>query len=600
MRRQVVCTDPRFYNSIDRKTFLKGRCTVAKPRILIVDGSAGEELDWIGHAEQFEPVTVRSLWRGLALLAREPFDAIFVGRDHLQPALQAGSLLQNAQILDTLPDGVVLVDHDRSVVWSNHRMRSWCQAERLAGQKFPELLGSVEWLTPELDPVAEALERGHAAEATLKLPRGFNDRDTGIVYLSVQAVPVIDGHHQSDHFIIVARDVTNEMLQQQKLVAIHKAGTELADLTAEELADMSVEQRVSLLKDNILRFTNDLLDFDVIEVRLIDRETGQLEPLLAVGMQPEAVARALFARTEGNGVTGYVAATGKSYLCRDTQNDPLYLEGAKDAKSSLTVPLMLHDQIIGTFNVESPEADSFGESDLQFLEIFARDVATALNTLELLVAERATTTAKSVEAIHSAVALPIDDILNDAVTVMESYIGHEPEVVERLRRILRNARDIKQVIQKVGRTMQPVPALPVPPDAHPHSKLKGQQVLVVDADEEVRSAAHNLLERYGCIVETAHDGGEAIHMARTSHYQAIIADIRLPDMTGFALMCKLREMLDTVPLVLMTGFGHDREHNIVKARQAGLRSFLYKPFRLDQLLTTLEKLEPIPGVSDQA
>ena len=50
---------------------------------------------------------------------------------------------------------------------------------------------------------------------------------------------------------------------------------------------------------------------------------------------------------------------------------------------------------------------------------FARDVANALNTLELLVAQQANTAQASVEAIHSAVALPVDEILNDAVNVME-------------------------------------------------------------------------------------------------------------------------------------------------------------------------------------
>jgi len=42
--------------------------------------------------------------------------------------------------------------------------------------------------------------------------------------------------------------------------------------------------------------------------------------------------------------------------------------------------------VIGTFNVESPEPRAFGDSDQQFLEIFARDVAVALNTLEALAA----------------------------------------------------------------------------------------------------------------------------------------------------------------------------------------------------------------------
>src|SRR5690606_917598 len=155
---------------------------------------------------------------------------------------------------------------------------------------------------------------------------------------------------------------------------------------------------------------------------------------------------------------------------------------------------MLHDHVIGTFNVESPEAGAFTESDLQFLEIFARDVAVALNTLELLAAEKATTAAASVEAIHSAVALPVDDILNDAVNVMERYIGHEPDVVERLQRILRNTRDIKHVIHKVGQTMAPVEARPPFARIEPRPRLVGKRILVVDADDSVRSGAHALLE----------------------------------------------------------------------------------------------------------
>ena len=45
-----------------------------------------------------------------------------------------------------------------------------------------------------------------------------------------------------------------------------------------------------------------------------------------------------------------------------------------------------------------------------------------------------------------------------------------------------------------------------------------------------------------------------------------------------------------MPLVLMSGFGYDPGHSIVKARQAGLlpNAVLYKPFRLDQLLSTVD------------
>src|SRR5262249_52733813 len=181
-------------------------------------------------------------------------------------------------------------------------------------------------------------------------------------------------------------------------------------LTPEQLAEMPVEERIELLKHNIRKFTHDLLHYDVIEIRLLDRTTGKLEPLLEEGMTPEAAGRVLYAKAEGNGVTGFVAATGKSYLCPDTANDPLYIEGARGARSSLTVALTVGDQVIGTFNVESPQLNGFGEEDLQFAEIFCREIAQALHTLELLTAEKRSTATQSVEAISREVALPVDDI----------------------------------------------------------------------------------------------------------------------------------------------------------------------------------------------
>ncbi|MCE9545744.1 MAG: response regulator [Planctomycetia bacterium] len=506
---------------------------------------------------------------------------------HLADAAQLARLLQNERILESMPDGVVLLDADNKIIWHNERIRSWCGREQIVGENFYSVLSSPEILGPDFCPFHTALSTGEPSSSTL---RAGDNR-----YFQIHAAPVFEGSKdEPQHLIVTIRDVTSEMLQQQKLAAIHKAGMELSDLKPDELLHMSIAERVDLLKSNVLHYTQDLLHFDVVEIRLLDSATGRLDPLLAVGMEPAAAQRDLYALAQNNGVTGFVAATGKSYLCEDTTEDPLYLSGAKDAKSSLTVPLILHDEVIGTFNVESPEPRAFQESDLQFLEIFSRDVAVALNTLELLVAEKATTAAASVEAIHTAVALPIDDILNDAVNVMEHYIGHGPEVVERLERILRNARDIKQVIQKVGQKMTPGEASPQSAQMENRSSLFGRRILVTDADESVRSAAHALLERYGCVVETAHDGRETVFMVRNisalGRYDVVIADIRLPDMNGYELMQKLSICQDAPPLVLMTGFGYDPGHSIVKARQAGLKEVLYKPFRLDQLLQTVERV----------
>jgi len=557
-----------------------------KTKILVVGDSNNREQQILDRLnDSIEVVTVQSMIRAVAQLGRTDFDGVYVSSDQMKDVFQVGMLLQNEKILEGMPDGVALLDSDNTIIWGNGRLRNWCEDKDVVGTNFYSALGSPEILGPDYCPFHTALSSDSTGASTLLRSREGK-------YYQVHATSVRETDNPPRHLIVTVRDVTAEMLQQQKLVAIHQAGADLADLQPDELGDMSVEERIELLKSNILHHTKDLLNYGVVEIRLLDHETGRLDTLLAEGIEEEAAKRELYALPQKNRVTGFVASTGKSSLCEDTTEDPLYFQGAAGAKSSLTVPLILHDVVIGTFNVESPEPRAFDESDLQFLEIFTRDLAVALNTLELLVAEKAGTAAESVEAIHSAVALPVDDILNDAVNVMEHYAGHDRDVLERLQSILRNARDIKQVIQSVGQKMAPVQACPLNPPTDGQVDLRGNKVLVVDIAGDVRGAAHALLERYGCVVETAHNGEEACLMVRNvspSKYDAIISDIKLSDMTGYDLLLKLREMMDHVPLILMKGFGYDGEHTMVKARQAGVRSFLFKPFRLDQLLETVVK-----------
>ncbi|NIP85964.1 MAG: response regulator [Planctomycetales bacterium] len=536
--------------------------------------------------DHYQLVEAEDHLQALSCLQDDSFDGVYVMSSHVGELTKVERQVQKRRILECMPDGVVLLDSENKIVWHNDRLREWCQSDQLVGRNFYDVLSSPEILGPDFCPFHTAMSTEAPSSSTLRT--GDN------LYFHIHAAPVPEEVGPPNYLIVTIRDVTDERLQQQKLAAIYKAGMELSDLKPDELINMSVEDRIELLKSNILHFTGELLNYDVVEVRLLDKKTNRLEPLVAVGIDAEAAKRKLFALPQNNGVTGFVAATGKSYLCENTADDPLYMSGAAGANSSLTVPLILHDEVIGTFNVESPEPSAFNESDLQFLEIFGRDVARALGTLELLVAEKAGTAAESVEAIHTAVALPIDQILNEAVSVMERYIGHEPEVIQRLEKILRAARDIKQVIQKVGQTMTPSEAVPQALQVEPRQLLVGRRVLVADADETVRSAAHALLERYHCTVETAHDGAETLYMVRNistlGSYDVVIADIRLPDMNGYELMQKLSELHDAPTLVLMTGFGYDPGHSIVKARQAGLQEVLYKPFRLDQLLETVERV----------
>src|SRR5207244_9781977 len=128
-----------------------------------------------------------------------------------------------------------------------------------------------------------------------------------------------------------------------------------------------------------------------------------------------------------------------------------------------------------------------------------------------------------------------------AASVLERYSAHDAEMADKLRKILAGARAIKQCIQKVGEDLvASQPAAGTPDAARP--RLKGLRVLVADNDERVRRSAHGILGRFGCVVETARDGNEALTMARLSGYDAVLSDIRLPDMTGYDVFRKLREV----------------------------------------------------------
>ena len=584
----------------------------AKPKVLCVGDPTLRDAAVIGHLQEtYDVVEVNNSVEALAELVKGSFASVLIYSDEIAEKLRVGSLLQSERILEGMPDGLVLLDQQNTVFWANDWVNRWSASinsesndadskTALVGRDFYDLFQRPEILGNDVCPFGAAFASRKSRCTTMRCDENH--------FFQVHAVPVhdTDDSLSANTLIVTIRDVTVETQQQQKLAAIHQAGIELADLTTEEVFNMEVEDRIELLKSNILHYPKDLLKYDVVEIRLLGSEGGALMPLLSVGIIEEAATRPLVAEMKGNGVTGYVAATGKSYLCEDTTKDPLYIEGSVGAKSSMTVPLIQHEQVIGTFNVESPEPHAFSQDDLQFLEIFSRDVAAALNTLELLVAQQANTAQASVEAIHREVALPVDEILNDAVNVMEGYIGHEPGVVNRLERILKNARDIKQLIHKVGQELAPAEAVPQFAQGPERKFLRRKKVLVVDADEAVRGAAHSLLERYGCVVETAHEGSEATFMVRNvgneQSYDVIIADINLPDMSGYDLFMKLRDLVNPVPLVLMKGFGYDPGHAMVKARQAGLhpKGVLYKPFRLDQLLEVCETMIETYGESSEA
>ena len=430
--------------------------------------------------------------------------------------------------------------------------------------------------------------------------------------LNMICSPVISPAGQVVQIAAVTWDATSTRRLQQKLDAMDGAGRELVRLEGEAISKLSVAERLKLVEEKIIRYTRDLLHFDHFAIRLLDRRTNKLELVICVGLPPEAQAVELFALAEGNGISGYVAATGRSYICPGVQRDPRYVVGLTDAQSSLTVPLRLHDKVIGIFNIESHHRASFNEDDRQFAEIFGRYVAIALNILNLLVVERASTSSKVADDVCVEAAGPINDIISDAKGLMDDYIGNE-ELRKKLQQIVDNALAIRKSLRQVADGPRSIlGAGDVKVEADP--VIAGARVLVADDEPNIRTTITDILRKYHAMVVAVESGSLAIEALAAQEFDLIVSDIKMPDKSGYDVFAAARRRSATLPVILMTGFGYDPNPSIVRASPlrpwlamtmasaptrsaASTRALPGSALRITSVRVTTPLSSPMPGVS---
>ena len=566
--------------------FCGGAGTVGQDSKILVLGGSPEELSALAGPLNalYEVLHAEDLEAALQTLRKQPVQGLFILGEQASNPQMASLLLESSAVLTQFPEGLAILDTDLQVLWKNSKFENLTTPDTtsLADQKFYEAFGMPEILGPDFAPFHTALATRQMAYTRLQV-----GLDT---HLSLRVTPIFLRKSELPQLLaVMVRDISASIQQQQKLSDVYHAGLELCDLSPEEIAEMNFNDRIEYLKARIIACTKDVLKFQNLELRLVDPATGRLNSLLVVGIRADAALRELYARPKENGVTGYVAFTGKSYLIDDTATDPLYLPGAEGARSALTVPLVWHDQVMGTFNVESPDPRAFKQQDLEFLELFGREVSLAVNLLNLLVAQNATTADTSVLRVLREVSRPTDEVLNELAWLAEQLNEQGSDVTDRLQLICRHTRDIKQLIQNVRDQLTPDSALN-PSSRACHPILHGKRILVADSEESIRRMALEVLAPHGCLVETARNGEEALRMVRQFEYDAVLGEMKLPDMGGHQLLCGIWDIDESVPFFLTTGFGYDAGHSLVKARQRGLTTeVLWKPFKVNRLLDELDK-----------
>ncbi len=495
-------------------------------------------------------------------------------------------------LLNAIREGLCLADASGHTLWSNPAFRAL----------DPQVRSQVEMFCHEAAAIMARQIGGRGGEPVertyhLSTPDGARHYEIVVSPAGAGAEGRTPG---ADRVIAVVHDVTGDRRTRMKMEAIDRAGAELVRFDADTVRKLNVMERLGLLESRIVKCCRDLLRFDNFAIRLIDERTGRLEQVISSGRWQEAAELEIYPLPEGNGISGYVAATGLSYICRDTETDPLFLPGLAGARSSLTVPLRLHDKVIGTLDVESQQVGAFGEEDRQFGEMFARYVALAIHLLNLLVVERTSTNESVSGRVEGEINEPLADILVETDWLRE-LASRDPEAARHVERIRQDVESIRRRVRDVAsgpQTLLGVERAMLEREREP--LLENRRILVADDEARVRRIIHDVLQNRGCVVVTAESGAQAIealeHAAPGAGgegagggFDLVLSDIKMPDRNGYEVFAASRRLLPGVPVILMTGFGYDPHHSIVRASQEGLQSVLFKPFPVERLLEEVRK-----------
>jgi CheY-like chemotaxis protein len=549
-------------------------------KVLILAGQSGAHGHLVAALRQHvECVETSSIDEAINRLRAEHFSAVFSDAGDFLPLERALVSQQANLILNTIGEGVCIVDGEGRCNWMNKKMQAWpARVHEKIRRTCQEAFGLFSTqVSPQNNDTPASFNRSK------RYALNIEDQQ----FLEMIASPVINPGGQVVQVVAVVWDATGTRRLQQKIDAIDKAGRELVRLESDAMSKMNVGQRLKLLEEKIISFTRELMHFDHFAIRLLDRKTNKLEVVISQGLPNDALNIELFAQAEGNGISGYVANTGRSYICPDVERDPRYVTGLSNAKSSLTVPLRLHDRVIGIFNVESTQRAAFNEDDRQFAEIFGRYVAIALNILDLMVVERQGVAHKVADDVTAEVAGPLNDIVSDATSLMDDYIGHD-DLRHRLQQIIDNVSTVRTSMKQVAEGPNTVlGANDVKESQDP--VLAGARILVADDEPNIRGTISDVLRKYQATVTPCANGAEAIRKLEENDYDLVVSDIKMPDKTGYDVFATARKKNVNLPVILMTGFGYDPNHCIVRASQEGLQAVLFKPFKVDQFLAEVRK-----------
>ena len=114
-----------------------------------------------------------------------------------------------------------------------------------------------------------------------------------------------------------------------------------------------------------------------------------------------------------------------------------------------------------------------------------------------------------------------------------------------------------------------------------------ERILVVDDEEQMRDLLAKVLERKGYQVSVCGDGTQALAFLEREPVDLVITDVRMPGLNGMEALRAIKELNSEIVVLIMTAFGSIDQ--AVQAVKEGAYDYINKPFKIDEILLTIEK-----------
>jgi len=119
--------------------------------------------------------------------------------------------------------------------------------------------------------------------------------------------------------------------------------------------------------------------------------------------------------------------------------------------------------------------------------------------------------------------------------------------------------------------------------------MAGEQILVIEDNDNNMKLFRDVLRATGYRTLEASTGGQALVLAARHGPALVLMDIRLPDMSGFEALSRLRMDARTASIPVLAVTAQAMKGDRERLEEAGFDGYVSKPVDIDELLTTVEQ-----------